>query len=256
MLQYLFIPDITDLTSYGWDPHYFRVVGTFLDPGFTGIILVLGLILVFERIWKKNLLTKLLMFFPLYTSLILTYSRSSYLAYMIGVAIVSFYKKSFKFLLVIITLGIFSLLILPRPGGEGVRLERQNSSFSRVNNWLTSLKISAIYPLYGIGFNNYRYVQRDLGTIPKENWEISHAGAGADSSLLFVLATTGILGLITYMILLHKIFCPNKQSLVVFASLGALIIHSFFNNTLFYSWTMIWMWMLIAINEEKIRVNK
>lgn len=256
LLQYLFIPDITDLKVFGWDPHYFRVVGTFLDPGFTGIILVLGLILVFERIWNKKLLTKIIMFIPLYASLILTYSRSSYLAYTIAVAIISFYKRSLKFLLAMLTLGIFSLMILPRPGGEGVRLERQNSSFSRVNNWLTSLKISALYPVYGIGFNNYRYVQRDLGIINQENWQISHAGAGADSSLLFVLATTGVVGLITYMIFLHKIFFFHKQNIIVFASLGALIIHSFFNNTLFYGWAMIWLWILIAINEERIMVNK
>lgn len=34
--QYLIMPDMTSLTVFGWDPHYYRLVGTFLDPGFTG----------------------------------------------------------------------------------------------------------------------------------------------------------------------------------------------------------------------------
>ncbi|MBU2577563.1 hypothetical protein KKA69_01905, partial [Patescibacteria group bacterium] len=42
--QYIFFPDTRILKYLGWDDHYFRAIGSFLDPAFTGIILVLSLI--------------------------------------------------------------------------------------------------------------------------------------------------------------------------------------------------------------------
>src|SRR3990170_8831618 len=41
-IQYLWLPDLRDLKYIGWDDHYFRLFGTFLDPAFMGIILVFG----------------------------------------------------------------------------------------------------------------------------------------------------------------------------------------------------------------------
>ena len=53
--QYIFLPDLRDLKYLGWDDHYFRLVGTFLDPGFTGIILVFGFLLALTKfVYKKR----------------------------------------------------------------------------------------------------------------------------------------------------------------------------------------------------------
>ncbi|MEK7542910.1 MAG: hypothetical protein AAB503_01210, partial [Patescibacteria group bacterium] len=41
-LQYLFFPDLRVLKYVGWDDHLYRLTGSFLDPGFSAIILVLG----------------------------------------------------------------------------------------------------------------------------------------------------------------------------------------------------------------------
>ena len=48
-IQYFFWPDLTYLKYLGWDDHYFRLTGTFLDPNFMGLVLVLGLGLEFSR---------------------------------------------------------------------------------------------------------------------------------------------------------------------------------------------------------------
>jgi len=265
ILQYLLLPDIRSLMASGWDPHYYRIVGTYLDPGFTGMIYVLTLVLIITKLWSKreimknnsmssNLSTERLKLLGMggvvYLALALTYSRSSYLAYLIAMIVVAGYKKSKKFLAGVLIAGVLTVILLPRPGGEGVRLERQSTIWSRINNWRQSLIIGLDQPLCGVGFNNYRYVQRDYGFLEQENWRKTHAGAGADSSFLFILATTGVIGLMVYFWLIKEVLLLGRKSLALTASTVALIGHSFFNNSLFYSWLMIWWWILVVGNSK------
>lgn len=190
-----------------------------------------------------------------YLALALTYSRSAYLAYLVAMALIAWYKKSVKFFLAVLGVGIITVLLLPRPGGEGVRLERKSTIRARIDNWQQSLVIGFKKPLFGWGFNTYRYVQKNLGLLDEENWQKSHAAAGADSSLLFVWATTGLIGLISFLCLGIKIFKQNRSSIVAVSSLAAVLIHSFFNNSLFYAWVMIWMWILLAIGSKSQITN-
>jgi len=250
LVQYLIWPDIGFLEVFGYDPHYFRLVGTFFDPGFVGIILVLTLILLVVSNWEKIGIFKLknlpvhCLLFTLYCSLALTYSRSSYLAYLMGMGVIAFIKKAPRFFLIILFIGALTLLILPRQsGGEGIRLERTSTIQARAGSWQNALIISRDHPLIGVGFNAFRYAQRDYGFL-KEQWQESNAGAGADSSLLFVLATTGIIGFLTYLGIWWKIL--RIGNLTILASALAILIHSLFLNSLFYPWVMAWMWILLA----------
>ena len=250
LVQYLIWPDIGFLEVFGYDPHYFRLVGTFFDPGFVGIILVLTLILLVVSNWEKIGIFKLknlpvhCLLFTLYCSLALTYSRSSYLAYLMGMGVIAFIKKAPRFFLIILFIGALTLLILPRQsGGEGIRLERTSTIQARAGSWRNALIISRDHPLIGVGFNAFRYAQRDYGFL-KEQWQESNAGAGADSSLLFVLATTGIIGFLTYLGIWWKIL--RIGNLTILASALAILIHSLFLNSLFYPWVMAWMWILLA----------
>jgi len=250
LVQYLIWPDIGFLEVFGYDPHYFRLVGTFFDPGFVGIILVLTLILLVVSNWEKIGIFKLknlpvhCLLFTLYCSLALTYSRSSYLAYLMGIGVIAFIKKAPRFFLIILFIGALTLLILPRQsGGEGIRLERTSTIQARAGSWRNALIISRDHPLIGVGFNAFRYAQRDYGFL-KERWQESNAGAGADSSLLFVLATTGIIGFLTYLGIWWKIL--RIGNLTILASALAILIHSLFLNSLFYPWVMAWMWILLA----------
>jgi hypothetical protein len=54
LLQYLLFPDTRSLAAYDWDPHYYRVIGTFLDPGFLGMIMVLTIVLVICQLWEDK----------------------------------------------------------------------------------------------------------------------------------------------------------------------------------------------------------
>ena len=261
LLQYIFIPDVRSLTFLQWDDHYYRIVGTFFDPGFTSMIYVLTLILIIVLYWNEIIRFKKPIFYALagmvYISLALTYARSAYLAYLIAMVTVAWFKRSFKFFLAVLILGMVTLLLLPRPGGEGVKLERRSTIFLRIESYKKGLKIAVDHPVLGTGFNTYRYAQKKYGFLGEE-WQETHSGAGIDSSLLFVFATTGVLGLISYLYLLVRLAVLNfpfkkseKLKLVSFISLLSVFIHSFFNNSLFYSWIMIWLWIVLGLSETE-----
>jgi O-antigen ligase len=146
----------------------------------------------------------------------------------------------------ILLLGI-TLIVLPRsPDGEGVKLERTSSIQARIQNWRNSLIIIRDHPIFGVGFNTYRYAQRAYGFTDTSKWLQSHAGAGADSSLLFVTATAGVFGLLAYLWYLrslNQLRTPNSELQVV---LVALLVHSLFLNSLFYPSVMLWLALLTA----------
>lgn len=228
LLQYLVIPDTRFLASLNWDDHYYRLISTVFDPNFLGLIFVLGLIL-----FNLQILPSLI----LLIALLLTYSRSSYLSLLAVILAYVILKKKFKFLLLILVF-IF-LPFLPRPGGEGVKLERVFSINQRLANYREGLQLIKVSPVFGLGFNTLRFIRRDF---------TSHAAAGLDSSLLFVLATTGIVGLLAYLNLLKSLW---PTSLLVKLSLVAVLVHSFFQNSLFYPLIMIWLWTVVSLDKNQ-----
>ncbi|MBI3888108.1 O-antigen ligase family protein [Candidatus Microgenomates bacterium] len=223
--QYLLLPNVSFLAADDWDNHYFRLVSTFLDPGFTGAILALGLVLNFNPV--------------VFTAVLLTYSRATYLLYLANFAALSFFKKSVKIFL-LTTLAIFlALPLLPKTFGEGTKLVREASSWSRIENWKLGLEVWKKSPLFGVGYNSFRYASN----APDK----SHAGAGVDSSLILVLATTGVVGLVVYLYLLKSLWCYSPKNIIFKASFVGILIHSWFNNTLFYPWVMEWLWLLLVV---------
>ena len=261
LAQYLIAPDLTQLKWLGWDDHFYRLVGTLLDPGFTGVMLILTLFLGLEvklGKWTKVLAVGL----PL-ASLPLTYSRASYLALLASGLVYLLAKKKAKIALGVGGIFLLALPLLPRPGGEGVHLTRLYSITSRLESWRNALTIASDHPVFGVGFNLLRYAQKDCGWLD-EDWQTSHAGAGIENSYFFVLATTGIIGLAAYLNLLLRMFLMGKQALGsgnrthpgLFASLTAVSVSALFNNTWFYPWIMAWIWLLLADEEAGWKILK
>ena len=230
--QYLLFPDIRALFPLGWDLHYYRVVGTLLDPGFIGLIFVFTLIYLFLNNFHK------LTWVFTYLTLALTYSRSSYLAFLVGFSLIAYKRKSFKIFLGCLLLLLSTITVLPRQSdGEGVKLERTSSVWARAESWKTAWNIFIQNPILGVGFNTYRYAQNASAE--------SHAGAGTDASLLLVLATTGIIGFIFYAKYLKYLWKLGENDLVLSASLMAVFVHSFFLNSQFYPHVMLWIALLL-----------
>jgi len=236
LIQFFMYPDLRNLMYLGWDPHYYRVFSTLLDPNFLGIILVFTLLLGFGlsikcRMWI--ILGQLIAF----VALLLTYSRSSFLALGTAVVVWAIIRKNWKFIGALFAF-MALILILPKIPGDTLKLTRPDSTLARVGNWQESLTLIAKAPVFGYGFNTLRYLSPAAGDI------VSKAAAGLDSSILFILATTGIVGLIAYGYLIVSILRISRASMVCLSSFAALGVHSLFVNSAFYPWVMIWIWIL------------
>ena len=248
-IQYLWLPDLRDLKYIGWDDHYFRMFGTFLDPAFFGLIIVFGALIALSRYISKNKKYILIVIFMLFT-LLLSYSRASYLAFLAGLIALLYNsrKKLIYALVIIFALFAISLPFLPRNISEAAKLERTYSVFAKLHNWKETAVIIRKNPLFGVGYNNLcaaRMKYLGLGSFD------SHACSGSDSSLLFVLATTGISGFIMFVYMLFQISkrVQMDQYGRAFKACGAaLLIHSLFVNSLFYSWILGFMGILLAIS--------
>ena len=244
-IQYFFLPDLRPFLIWGWDDHLFRLTGTFLDPGFTGIILVFGFLAASTKFLQTHKVSLALLLFFLLISLAFTYSRSSYLSFFVGTFTIALISKAKSFALISTAIFISLILILPRPEGEGVKLERTSSIYPRIESYQEGLKIFKKFPVFGIGFNNLCAFR---GESPRD----SHACGGIDASLLTVLATTGTVGFlifVNFVFNLVKSLTPgSSNSLLALSSLAALGVHSLFSNSLFYPWVMGWMGVLLAIS--------
>ena len=248
-LQYIWLPDFRPFTVFGWDDHLYRLIGTFLDPGFTSIVIVFGAIATLYKYFstKKRKLIWLIVFFIL--SLAFTYSRAGYISFIAGAFYLAVTEKKIKQVLLIIAAFILIILALPKTQGEGVKLERTESVNARLLNYSQTLQIISKSPLFGIGFNNICLAKYTFLGI---NDQESHSCSGSDSSLLLILATTGVVGFIIFLwglwSLFHLIALKSIYGKVLMSSSFALFTHSLFVNSLFYPWVMGWIAILLAVS--------
>lgn len=249
-IQFLFYPDLRLLMYLGWDPHYYRLFSTLFDPNFAGILITMT---IFLGLWLYEKTKHLWLWISILlngVALYLTYSRSSYLAFVAGFLVWILYKR--KWIIGALALVCLILILaIPRPGGKTLALLRADSTLARLGNWKESVGIIASAPIIGHGFNTLRLLHDERITILNNSF-VSHAAAGLDSSLLFVMATTGIVGFGMYGWFIFEIVARFwRKTWLMSTILSSLITHSFFVNSMFYAWVMLWVWVLIAALEVK-----
>lgn len=240
-LQYVFMPDMRWLLDYGWDDHYYRMIGSLFDPNFLGLLIVLfSIYIVAYGKTLKHLLGSIVM-----VSLGLTYSRSSYAAFLAFASSSIFSLRYFKqALLYTAVLGVsllaFSSLI--KPGGEGVNLTRTYSIVHRARSIVTGWDIFKDHPYIGIGYNSYRTF-----TLPQSHDPlIPYHPSSPDNSFVLILATTGIVGMISFSYFLLSFGISARRHPFQVFSLVAILTHSLFNNSFFYPFVLMW-WMIASL---------
>jgi hypothetical protein len=247
-IQYFLYPDLRTFTVWGWDDHLYRLVSTFIDPGFTSIILAFGFLAsIGTYLQKKKVKYAILSFFFLLT-LAFTYSRAGYLAMFSGLTYLLFTKNKLKYLFGLFLIFALLILLLPRPSGTGVQLERLYSIVDRIENYRQTVTIWEKSPVFGVGYNNLCSARRRF--IGYEDYA-SHSCSGSDSSTLLILATSGIVGFLVFLTALISLFRyigGGLYGLVFKSSLVAILFHSQFVNSLFYPWVLGWMGMLLAVS--------
>ena len=264
IIQYFLYPDLRNLYYLGWDEHLYRMfTWTFLDPNFAGAFFVLYFLFVFEFFGnlKKKTNYKYILIGILALSLIsiiLTFSRSAYLMFFVGISSLLVIKKQIKLLIIIVMISALGFLVVSKATlkSEGTNLLRSASGEARLDSMNNAITIFKDKPILGVGFNSYRYVQREYGFV-KEDKMLVHSAAGTDNSFLFILATSGLIGLTAFLYFLYKVVSlsssklkKNYFSLVLFASIISLAINSLFINSLFFPQIMLWIWILAGLTES------
>jgi len=148
------------------------------------------------------------------------------------------------------------IFILPTSRNHSIDFFRSFSVLARLENYQTTIKIFTKSPVFGIGYDNMCVAyQKYIGAQAFS----SHACSGSDSSILFVLATTGILGLLVFGLSIFRIaksLTHNSYFIILSSSFIALLVHSLFSNSMFYPWIMGWMIILLAevyVEDEGLR---
>jgi hypothetical protein len=228
-LQYLFLPDLRFLIYEGYDDHFYRLVSTIMDPAFTGLIFVFNLN---YYLWQKKRNWALIALFA--TGLLLTYSRSSYLAFLLSSLFLFFSDRNSakKAILSILICFFISLPFLPKQsGGDGVDLLRTSSTVARISNDQEILKeIKGVEWLFGKGLFIPSQNRQTTLNIPTH----SHF---ADNLFVFIISNLGIIGSITLIILIWETLkLGKKQNAVLLISL---ITNAMFNNNLTQSFVVL-----------------
>lgn len=244
IIQYLFFPDMRWLALLGWDDHYYRMIGSLFDPNYFGLFVILVAWWVLLKIhgWEKRV-----MFVTLLVALAATYSRASMAVAVVLAGYYGFMMKKTKTVLLTLALLVGVLLVLPKPGGQGVNLLRYYSITNRMQSWVTGWGLFSRNPITGIGFNQYPSVLVTQGA-----FGVPYHPSAPDNSWLFILATTGLLGFIALLGLIRS-WWVHEADIHSHGALLAIILHSFTNNSFFFPWILLWWWLILLMNfQEKV----
>jgi O-antigen ligase len=272
IVQSAFLPGFAQLVYpdsevyIDWDLQGHRLVSSFLDPNFAGAFVCIGLLCAIARLtcgervagWRIGVLA---------TALLLTASRSSILAALVGLAtialIIGVSRRVARALLVFGALLVPTLPLLASFARQYGKLSIDASALARIVSWARALRIFGDHWLIGVGFNTYGFAQRAYGY---------DAGRGAfgfslDGGLLFVAVMTGVVGTALYVGMLWRIgrrarrvwraatAVPIERAMAVaaVASMTALLVHSLFVNSLLLPFLMEPMWILCALPAAAMR---
>lgn len=273
-LQLIFLPNLEELSKVaGYDPHINRLVGSWLDPNFIGGIFALTTtFLLTLSLYEKSTRLKFIYIITVLITLpalFLTYSRSAYLALASGIILLGILKAR-KLLLIFIILASIGIASSERAQQRVGELATSISSVLfntaenpdptarlRIQNWDQTVQLITAKPILGHGYNTLTFVKLNAGFIEDES---VHSASGSDSSLLTILVTTGLLGLVPF---LYFILKPLKDSLFMwrrshsknlqaiglgtFCCLTGILIHSNFVNSLLFPQIMIYLWLLLGL---------
>lgn len=245
-LQFVFLPDTRWLAALGWDPHYYRLIGSIMDPGFAGMILVLTFILWQWRVvrfaWHWRAAVNILLALGVYA----TYSRATYLAFgtaLVGLALWAGGRTRHYMIRAggYLALGVLvaaCVLFVPKPSGEGGNLTRTSTITARLDT--SSQALGQLQPsdwLLGHGL----FIDSQPPVVQTELSLPDHARV-PDNFLVTTVTGTGIVGLALLSWWLFKIARYLWQVDQLFLiQLAALLVHALFNNTLLEPFIFLWI---------------
>ena len=256
-VQLILFPDFSFMAQYGWDPHQGRLLSTWYDPNFLGGFLGLAAVIILSRVlvflkenksWQRQniiLLSSCIMgLVVVFVALMLTYSRSALLAFLIGVTIVTILISRKTFFLVII---ILSMIVVSNPRLQTRiqgAIQVDVTASLRIQSWLETLDDIDKNPIWGIGYNTIKYQT----IVPSE----LNSASGRDSSLLTLWLTGGIIGLGLFIIIIFNSIIKAWQKIsksglertwgvAIIAGWALILVHAMFVNSIFFPHILIFL---------------
>jgi hypothetical protein len=219
MLQYSLLPDMRVFQYIGWDDHLNRLTLPHFDPTFTAVMIALALL---------SFKSKIIYAFISLVAILLTYSRSVWISLIITVLPFLRFKK----VLLLIPIFLFVIYLLPQRFGEGTNLLRTYSITSRFESDISYIQKYTWDLLVGRGMNTL--------ILDAETGKYDNHATGPNNSYLYLLATTGVLGLIGWGLFLKSLYqkSMHKPMLIFFA------VTSLFNNVMFYPFALLWILLM------------
>jgi putative inorganic carbon (hco3(-)) transporter len=263
-IQIKIMPDFTSMENLGWDPHRGRLLSTWFDPNFVGGFLAFMVPLVLGESLDRKKYRWLLWGLAglLSLALLLTLSRSAYLAFLLALLLFGLLRSIKALLLGGVLLILVTATVTPVQERSMSLVDSAESVFTetytlpdasarlRFSSWEEAWELFTEAPFTGQGYNRYKYAAIELGTLDDPN---IHSASGSDSSLLNILATTGILGfmsfLAVYLLLGFQAFKNRHQGFALgfFCALTGLFIHSIFFNSLLFPLVMAPFWISVGL---------
>jgi O-antigen ligase len=213
LVQYFFYPDLRNMYYLGWDPHLNRLFGVFFDTGLAAAFY--GLISFY--FYKRKSLFAALVFLVF---LVLTFSRSAYLFYLLVISFDFMRSRNLKYLVFILLSFFLIFYFAPKEFGEGVGLTRMFSVTSRFDDYGKAFNAYSKSPVFGHGYNRIEFVKKKLNMAPANMPGIpDHSAASFSSSYLIILVSSGVIGLLLFGLSIVK-FAAYKNLSVYFLFIG------------------------------------
>jgi hypothetical protein len=225
--QYILLPDMRVFQYLGWDDHLNRLALPHFDPTFTAVMLVLFML---SSLRLKSIFDILVLPFTT-IAILLTYSRSVWLS----LALTALPFLRFKKVLLLIPIFLVAIYMLPQRFGEGTNLLRTYSISSRFNTDSSYVQKYKWDLLIGRGMNTL--------VLDSEPSMYEDHATGPNNSYLYLLTTTGVLGLVGWILFLKSIYqkSTHKPMIIFFA------VASLFNNVMFYPFALLWVLLIEAM---------
>lgn len=262
-LQYYYYPYLRNLYYLGWDDHLYRLFSVFFDPNYAGAFFTVYLLFILDLLRRSETTVSRAVYGAIglatVVAIFLTHSRTGFIMIAVGVLVYSTLFVSRK--MAIISIFVLSILLILTSNSqiEGLNPLRAASSKARIDSASKAIAVIVGNPLFGVGFNSYRYAQVRMGFREGEPLYASHADAGTDNSYLFIIATTGLVGGVFFFLACRQLLryvtttarknhFPGRS---VLASLIAVFIGSLFLNVIFYPMIVIWIVVQLGLIRNK-----
>lgn len=175
------------------------------------MVIFLSVYIIWGKISLKTRLLFLIVDFVFFINLLLTKSRGAWLGFIIGIILLAIIKSRKLLIFFIIGLLLFSLL-LPTDFIQRFKssfnisydVKNNRSNTYRIAMWITALKIMKEYPIFGLGYYNYRTPLSEPYKLDiiKSKGQFIHV----HNTFLEIGAEQGLFGLLTFIYLIYFIY--------------------------------------------------